>query len=1194
MRQLREWNRLSVMRWTRVRARGQNNNSGEYVFSVGGEAIGAVLDNATLNSLEAEVIRGFTRMIGYTRTAAGLGPNDRMMVSVNDGTRATNTGLMRARSMNGREVVNTVRNALSSLEAFQMRGLKVTIKYAKVLRTGGDPSYHEGQTFEAFVKHKKCCVYLQVNKERDCYFQCVVLAKTQEYAKAVKSDAYRRREAVPYREQFGMQRSLSGVTLNDVAECDRRFSLNTYIIEFGTMRFIHTPVRDEGRIDMFLLHDGNGHFAFVNPRHVGALWGKRKFCFKCNKGYQDARHRCISTCLACRREHCEGAGAPLNCMNTRCEDCNMLFFNRDCMQSHVSKGKEGECWKVERKCRWCHEIIDSKLYLRKKIKHRCHYYMCRNCEDYVPQEGHQCHHQRLTKDKLEAPTDKYVFYDYECFVEEDKDHEPAMVVAMYYTGSTPYVFHDHDAWISWVFQPKHIDYTFIAHNGGRYDVHFIKAAMLKRGISSYDVVNGGTIMYIKTKKLRIRFVDSYRFITCSLRRFPKTFGITEQSKGFFPYTFFTKANVQYHGPLPDAAYFEFDRMKGAERREAMEWYERHKEEPYNLLDKCLEYCKSDVALLREGCRVFRSLFLDITHNEVDVFQYITIASVCMRIYQRFHMPSGAIAVLPPQDGCKARLQWQRAMEAKGGAYVDGVMTVDGEQSVFLECLDHGCPKCFNPFSLHPTSFKRMSLLRYDSRKKTQGYTVMRECEWMKKRGQFGMKADSCRDDPDRPLSMRDGFFGGRTEPVKLVVENGQRLHYYDFTSLYPAIQYGWQRGFTPETYDTTKYTSEYPIGHPIRITEAFLPLEHYFGFVKCKIACPETELYHPVLPERRDGKLLFDLTTKTGTWTTVEVLKAIEMGYTVEEVYEVVHFPERSGDLFKSYVQEFLKIKQQAAGWTKIGCTTEEEKQEYLRAYAEQQGITLDPTKIEGYNPGLYFIAKVCLNSLWGKYAQRDNFTNTQDTFTELEFAALVESDRYEILDILMHDHRCRTVTYRLREDCRRGSRYTNIAIAAFTTAYARLRLYEVLDYLGEGVCYMDTDSVIFIEDPEKPIKLGPYLGDLTSELRAGDHITSFVSTGPKCYSYRTLLGEEVTKVKGFTLNHANSVRLNHDTLRALLKGAEDEDVITTDNLQFEISERHTITSHMNEKRFRFTFDKRDILELSGGVQDTVPKKIKI
>ena len=37
----------------------------------------------------------------------------------------------------------------------------------------------------------------------------------------------------------------------------------------------------------------------------------------------------------------------------------------------------------------------------------------------------------------------------------------------------------------------------------------------------------------------------------------------------------------------------------------------------------------------------------------------------------------------------------------------------------------------------------------------------------------------------------------------------------------------------------------------------------------------------------------------------------------------------------------------------------------------------------------------------------------------------------------------------------------TNIVLASFTTAHARLHLFDVFHHLGEAVLYFDTDSII-------------------------------------------------------------------------------------------------------------------------------------
>ena len=56
----------------------------------------------------------------------------------------------------------------------------------------------------------------------------------------------------------------------------------------------------------------------------------------------------------------------------------------------------------------------------------------------------------------------------------------------------------------------------------------------------------------------------------------------------------------------------------------------------------------------------------------------------------------------------------------------------------------------------------------------------------------------------------------------------------------------------------------------------------------------------------------------------------------------------------------------------------------------------------------------------------------------------------------------------------------TNVVIAAFTTAYARLQLHDELDMLNERVLYYDTNLVIYVTQSGQPEpRLGNYIGDL-------------------------------------------------------------------------------------------------------------------
>ena len=90
------------------------------------------------------------------------------------------------------------------------------------------------------------------------------------------------------------------------------------------------------------------------------------------------------------------------------------------------------------------------------------------------------------------------------------------------------------------------------------------------------------------------------------------------------------------------------------------------------------------------------------------------------------------------------------------------------------------------------------------------------------------------------------------------------------------------------------------------------------------------------------------------------IAKALEIGYRLLAIHEVSHFPQQSDELFKDYIGTFLKIKQESSG-SPEGCDTEEKKREYIGEKLKRKR-----NKIEK-NPGLRALAKLMLNSFWGK-----------------------------------------------------------------------------------------------------------------------------------------------------------------------------------------------------------------------------------
>jgi len=471
-----------------------------------------------------------------------------------------------------------------------------------------------------------------------------------------------------------------------------------------------------------------------------------------------------------------------------------------------------------------------------------------------------------------------------------------------------------------------------------------------------------------------------------------------------------------------------------------------------------------------------------------------------------------------------------------------------------------------------------------------GYTVveMWECEWARLKDTLPDIRTFVEDLAFiDPLHPRDAFCGGRTNAIKLHhrVTPSQKIHYIDVTSLYPWVN----------------KTCVYPKGHPRFISQpGHTDISSYFGLIQCNVL-PPRHLYHPVLPYRHEGKLTFPLCVTcvkqempkrpwertaecihtdeqralTGTWCSPELNKAVELGYEVQYVYEVWHFDE-------TYDNPWLKIKREASGWPSWVGDDETKRQQYLRDYYEHEGIQLEYDKIQK-NPGLRTLAKMMLNSMWGKFGQRLNKTQVQEFDDPQAFHRLLDTNTLDVRHVSVINDAMVEVHYQHQDEDIPVSPNLNIFVACFTTCWARLRLYEALELLGERVLYYDTDSVIYLEDEGQtnPV-LGDYLGEFTSELDPDDYIEEFVSGGPKNYGYKTHKGHVECKVRGFRLNSEGKTQLNYnvmlqnilDEIQKPLTKPRQTQVINTHQIVRD-PKHYKLLTLPDYKRYQLVYDKR-------------------
>ena len=997
--------------------------------------------------------------------------------------------------------------------------------------------------------------------------------------------------------QFSTAPSLTGYQIL-LVDADRSFHITT----FG-------PLQDK---QLILLHE-KGHYDVITK--LPAFFGVGYVCAHCWKPYNDeGKHRCNNKrhCRACCQKECPDflEAYPRGQKATqRCQQCHRDFFGDTCFQMHLVKDHAGKpvtnldssvCFR-RRRCAKCLLLIPA----RHMDNHQCGYIDCPCCHEYVDGATHRCFIQIATQDKkrkrkrqrgprpkrrVDATPEEeeddeedsipplHVFFDIEA-MQPQEQHIANLVVAETEDDDQPMCFpgnhcvRDFLEWLDTLTLHDTRQVNVLAHNFQGYDGYFIIHQYYGDNRIVEQLRNGCKLLQVQHD--RIRFIDSLSFFQMPLSAFPKTFGLTELHKGYFPHKFNHPDHQNYVGPIPALDYYIPETMS-PEGKQALEtWHQEQRGQVFDFKKELVKYCKSDVRLLKQGCLTFKRLFETLTG--FNPFDHITIASACNRDLRMNRMIPNSIASEPVRgwrnriNYSKVALEWltwcaqeQQSLQHARNAgeycipgtnfHVDGFDASTNTIYEFHGCFWHGCPRCF-PIR-HESHLRHYDRTMQDVYETTQqriqqfrelGYHVveMWECDWSRlKDTSLDIRTYLGTLQFTEPLNPRDAFCGGRTNAVKLYhhVTPSQQIHYIDVTSLYPWVN----------------KTCVYPKGHPsVIFNPGHTDISFYFGLVQCKVL-PPRHLYHPVLPYRHESKLLFPLCAAcveqemvkrpldrcaecvhtdeqralTGTWCTPELSKAVDLGYDIQYIYEVWHFDETCEGLFKDYVNTWLKIKQEASGWPSWVGEDETKRQQYLREYFEHEGIQLEYNKIQK-NPGLRTLAKMMLNSMWGKFGQRLNKTQVQTFDDPQAFHRFLDTSTLDVRHVSVINDNLVEVHYQYQDEDIPVSPNLNIFVACFTTCWARLRLYAALEQLGERVIYYDTDSIIYWTDETQatPV-LGDYLGDFTSELGNDDYIVEFVSGGPKNYGYQTKLGHVECKVRGFRLNSEGKSQLNYNVMR--------------------------------------------------------------
>lgn len=326
--------------------------------------------------------------------------------------------------------------------------------------------------------------------------------------------------------------------------------------------------------------------------------------------------------------------------------------------------------------------------------------------------------------------------------------------------------------------------------------------------------------------------------------------------------------------------------------------------------------------------------------------------------------------------------------------------------------------------------------------------------------------------------VRGAYFGGRTEIYRMA---GTNLRLYDVNSHYPHCM-----------------LSPMPVGAAI-VTENDTPdfIEAYIagnhiGIVDCDVEIP-VDCYLPPLPVRHGGKLIFPTGRLSGKWDTCELALLPLVGGRIVAVRKAVWF--QAEPIFSGYVTRLYKYR--------------------------------DKTSPQ-WNKGLDFIAKILLNSLYGKFGMNEHRhvirvrPDSPAGMTALD----LESDVWTQPVFV-------------------SPKYVIPQISCHVTALARSRLWRLMwDVVQAGgkIYYCDTDSIV--TDSEMPT--GGNLGQLKLEhnIRRAEFVL------PKLYLVETdgqnksKVSEQNLKIKSKGISPGLRIGLGADEHGGQLSEQEFENLV--------------------------------------------------
>lgn len=271
--------------------------------------------------------------------------------------------------------------------------------------------------------------------------------------------------------------------------------------------------------------------------------------------------------------------------------------------------------------------------------------------------------------------------------------------------------------------------------------------------------------------------------------------------------------------------------------------------------------------------------------------------------------------------------------------------------------------------------------------------------------------------------VRKAYFGGRTEvfrPYFKATKPGEKISCWDINSLYPSVMrdfeyptrfIGWRTQYDPKLMGFWEAEVEVPkdmyvppLGTLIHIDMDTKEVEH--------------------VADSSQGKFVFPAGRFSGVWSSIEIEYARSIGVKIHKIGKGAVF-ENGGYIFRHFIDELWE----------------------MRRNAPKDSVDS-------------FICKLLLNSCYGRFGLNLDREQLVKDVGQLGISDVTayEFETGEIVD-------GKPVVERYVKMDKTIDSFTNVAIAAWVTAQARIRMHKHYMKVADKLFYTDTDSMFVIDD---------------------------------------------------------------------------------------------------------------------------------